>query len=113
VVYALDKAHLKSESLEDPVVAAKLLEEKHFDLIILDVDMPVMSGFDLCSKARSLPINQNTPVLFVTNLSDFDSRARSSLSGGSDLIAKPFMFIELTVKALTYVLKGRLSQAKP
>jgi hypothetical protein len=49
-------------------------------------------------------------VIFVTSLTDFKSRARSSLSGGTDLIAKPFMFIELSVKALTYVLRGRLAR---
>jgi hypothetical protein len=46
----------------------------------------------------------------VTSLTDFKSRARSSLAGGTDLIAKPFMFIELSVKALTYVLRGRLAR---
>jgi len=44
-----------------------------------------------------LPTNKNTPIIFVTSLADFKSRARSSLSGGADLIAKPFMFIELSV----------------
>jgi DNA-binding response OmpR family regulator len=50
-------------------------------------------------------------VVFVTSLTDFKSRARSSLSGGTDLIAKPFMFIELSVKGLTYVLRNRMLQA--
>jgi DNA-binding response OmpR family regulator len=48
-------------------------------------------------------------VIFVTNLNDLKSRARSSLSGGNDFIAKPFMFIELSVKALTYVMRNRLA----
>lgn len=39
-------------------------------------------------------------------------RAQSSLSGGSDLIAKPFMFIELTVKALTFILRSRIQRLK-
>jgi CheY-like chemotaxis protein len=110
VVYALEKAQLKSENLDDPMAAFQLLSQKTFDLVILDVDMPVMNGFELCAKLRTLPANQNTPVIFVTGLNDFDSRARSSLSGGNDLIAKPFLFIELTVKALVFVLKHRLTQ---
>ncbi len=112
VIYALDKAKLKSESMEDPLVALRNLEQKSYDLIILDIEMPTMSGFELCSKLRALPTNAQTPVIFVTTLSDFESRAKSSLSGGNDLIAKPFVFIELTVKALMYVLKGRLLQGK-
>ena len=71
-----------------------------------------MDGFDLCAKIRALPNNKNTPVIFVTSLADFKSRARSSLSGGADLIAKPFMFIELSVKALTYALRGQLMRQK-
>lgn len=108
IIYALEKAQLRSEGIEDPVQADKLLSQKPYDLIILDVDMPGMNGFELCTRLRSLPMNQNTPVIFVTSLTDFESRARSSLSGGNDLIAKPFFFIELTVKALAFVLKGRL-----
>ena len=109
VIYALDKAHLKSEGIEDPSAACSLLAAKPYDLIILDVEMPGMNGFELCAKIRTMPSNQATPVIFVTGLRDFESRARSSLSGGNDLIAKPFLFIELSVKALTYVIKGRLS----
>ena len=110
ITYALEKAGLKSVSVEDPHMALKLTTEKNFDLIFLDIQMPGMDGFDLCTRIRSDQHNKSTPVIFVTSLSDFKSRARSSLSGGTDLIAKPFMFMELSVKALTYVLRGRLSK---
>jgi DNA-binding response OmpR family regulator len=108
ITYALEKADLKSVSVEDPQVALKLVSENTFSLIFLDVQMPGMDGFELCTKIRGLPANKLTPVVFVTSLTDFKSRAKSSLSGGNDLIAKPFMFIELSVKALTYVMRGRL-----
>ena len=109
VTYALEKAKLKSTSLEDPVAAYKLLSESPFDLIFLDVDMPGMTGFELCTKLRALPAYKKTPVVFVTSLTDFESRANSTMSGGNDFIAKPFLFIELAVKALVYVLRGRLA----
>jgi DNA-binding response OmpR family regulator len=110
VTYALDKADLKSLNVEDPNVALKLASEHTYDIIFLDVQMPGMDGFELCTKIRALPNNKTTPIIFVTSLTDFKSRAKSSLSGGTDLIAKPFMFIELTVKALTHVLRGHLNQ---
>ena len=110
ITYALEKANLKSCSVEDPQVALNSATETTYDLIFLDVQMPGMDGFELCTKIRSMPTNKTTPVIFVTSLTDFKSRARSSLSGGTDLIAKPFMFIELSVKALTYVLRGRLTR---
>ena len=109
VTYALEKANLKSINVEDPNVAFKLATEHTYDLIFLDVQMPGMDGFELCTKIRALPNNKATPIIFVTSLTDFKSRAKSSLSGGTDLIAKPFMFIELTVKALNHVLRGHLT----
>jgi len=113
VIYALEKANLKCVSVEDPKIALNMLSENRFDLIFLDVDMPGMNGFELCAKLRTLPGHAKSPVVFVTGLTDFESRARSTLSGGNDLIAKPFLFMELAVKALTYVLKGQLGITRP
>ncbi len=110
ITYALEKANLKSANVEDPNVALDLATESQYDLIFLDVQMPGMDGFELCTKIRAMPTNKSTPIIFVTSLTDFKSRAKSSLSGGTDLIAKPFMFIELTVKALTHVIRSRLAK---
>jgi DNA-binding response OmpR family regulator len=112
VGYALEKAKLKCVSLEDPRAAYTTLTEKSFDLVFLDVDMPEMTGFELCTKLRALPAHKKTPVVFVTSLNDLESRANSTMSGGNDFIAKPFMFIELAVKALVYILRRRLDAAK-
>jgi hypothetical protein len=49
----------------------------------------------------------DAPIVFVTSLSGFESRARSTISSGNDLIAKPFLFTELAVKALTFVHRAR------
>jgi CheY-like chemotaxis protein len=110
LTYALDKAKLKSVAIEDPIEALDLLEEKKFDLIFLDVDMPHMTGFELCSRLRAIPQHQKTPVIFVTGLTDFQSRANSTISGGNDFIAKPFIFMELAVKSLVHVMRLRLEK---
>jgi len=109
ITYALEKARLKSVNVEKPDEALELLSESSFDLVFLDVDMPGMNGFELCTKLRALPGHKKTPVVFVTSLSGFESRANSTMSGGNDFIAKPFLFMELAVKALVYVLRVRLS----
>jgi len=108
IVYALEKAKLESMSIEDPLRALQVLEQRRFDLIFLDVDMPNMNGYEVCSRIRSLPEHKKTPVVFVTSLTDFESRANSSVSGGNDFIAKPFMFIELAVKALVQFFRSQL-----
>ncbi|MGO8700652.1 MAG: response regulator [Limisphaerales bacterium] len=102
---ALSKANLRCVCMEDSLVALSVLKENAFDLVFLDAEMPGMSGFDLCAELRKLPTNKSTPVIFVTSLTKFEVRAQSSLSGGNDLIAKPFLMMELAVKALTYLLK--------
>ncbi len=112
VTYALEKAKLSSISIENPETALQKLGETAFDLIFLDVDMPGMNGFELCTKLRTLQRNKTTPVVFVTSLTDFESRANSTMSGGNDLIAKPFLFMELAVKALVYIMRGRPATAK-
>ena len=107
IVYALEKAKLKSVNVEEPEQALQLLTENDFDLIFLDVDMPGMTGYELCAKLRALPHLKKTPVVFVTSMNDFDSRTSSTMAGGNDFIGKPFLFIELTVKALIYVMRSR------
>jgi DNA-binding response OmpR family regulator len=113
VTYSLEKAKLKAVSAEEPHAALDLISKDHFDLIFLDVDMPGMNGFELCTKVRALPAYKKTPVVFVTSLNDFESRANSTMSGGNDFIAKPFLFMELAVKALLYVFRNKLDTAKP
>jgi DNA-binding response OmpR family regulator len=108
IIYALEKARLRPSIAEDADTALQLVGEKNFDLIFLDVDMPGMNGYELCAKLRTLPQCKTTPVVFVTALSSFDSRNNSMMSGGNDFIAKPFLFIELTVKALIHVLRAKL-----
>jgi DNA-binding response OmpR family regulator len=70
--------------------------------------MPDLSGLDLCENIRKTATNRATPVVFVTAHSDFGSRAQSSLSGGNDFIAKPFLSVELALKALTWLFREEL-----
>jgi CheY-like chemotaxis protein len=113
IVYALEKAKLKSVNVDDPQQALQMLGENEFDLIFLDVDMPGMTGYELCAKLRALPRHKKTPVVFVTSLNDFENRTSSTMAGGNDFIGKPFLFIELTVKALIHVLKSKLPPRLP
>jgi CheY-like chemotaxis protein len=112
IAHALEKAQLQSVSLEDPKAAFQLLSEKPFDLVFLDVNMPGMDGYELCAQLRKLPGHKRTPVIFVTRLDNFDNRTKSKMAGGNDFIAKPFLYIEVTVKALIHVLRGKLQPAK-
>jgi CheY-like chemotaxis protein len=105
---ALKKAFSPPDLAANGEEALALVGQQAYDAIFLDVQMPGMDGFELCMKIRETVLNRNTPVIFVTVESDFDARARSTLSGGNDLMGKPFLTFEITVKALTLAMQGRL-----
>ena len=102
---AVGRADLEAVGLDDPLAAQRLLKRERFDLIFLDVEMPGLTGLELCVKIRAMEPNRSTPIVFVTSHSDFGSRAQSALSGGNDFIAKPFLLVEVALKALTWLFK--------
>ncbi len=110
LVGALQTAFKKPQSAENGEAALARAREQQFDVIFLDVVMPGMDGFEVCSKIRETVPNRATPVVFVTGQRDFDARAQMSRNGGDDLMGKPFLTAEITVKALTFALRGRLHQ---
>ena len=112
-IFALRRAHLQTSAVENPLAALKLLAETRYDLVLLDIEMPEINGFDFCRRLRALPGYQKTPVIYVTIHSDFESRAKGVLSGGDDLIAKPFLPIELAVKVVMNLIKSHLPAAVP
>ncbi len=107
VLLALKKAFNDSDVASDGQSALALAVKQPYDVAFLDIEMPGMDGFELCSKLHETVDNRATPVVFVTSHSDFDSRAKSALVGAHDLIGKPFLAFEIAVKALTLVLRAR------
>jgi len=92
----------------DPSAALAELAAERYDLIFLDVNLPEMDGFALCSLIRQIPGYGRTPVIFVTGMASLENRVQSSLSGASDFVGKPFNLHELNVKTLTLILKAGL-----
>jgi CheY-like chemotaxis protein len=110
---AAKKAFDQPDLAENGEAALILASEHPYDVIFMDVQMPGMDGFELCSKIHATECNCATPVVFVTCQSDFSARVESTLCGGNDLIAKPFLTFEITVKALTLALHRRLHANDP
>jgi len=68
------------------------------DLILLDLMMPVLSGFEVCARLKSNPETQDIPVLFVTALTNPGSKERALAAGGDDFITKPVQRPELLTR---------------
>jgi len=107
-VLALRRAQIHADGLEDSVDALQRLQETHYDLILLDVEMPRLDGFDLCRRVRMLRKYRKTPIIYVTSHTDAETRVEGLLSGGTDVITKPIFPMELAVKVVTHLLKSKL-----
>src|SRR5581483_2403121 len=104
-IAAMKRAKLDAVSTQDPVVALEMAQRERYDLVLLDINMPGLNGFEVCEKLRVLSGYQKTPVIFVTSNSEFQSRARAVLSGGNDLIAKPISPLELALKTIMHLIE--------
>lgn len=71
------------------------------DLILLDVMMPGMDGFEVCKRLRANPVVADVPVVMVTALDDRDSRLRGIEAGADDFVSKPFDHAELRMRVQT------------
>ena len=107
----LKRANLDISSVEDPLEGLRLLEANHYDLVLLDIDMPKMTGFEVCEKLRRLPHYKTTPVIFVTAHSNFENRTKGVLSGGNYFIAKPIDPSELALKVTIHLFKAQVQNA--
>jgi DNA-binding response OmpR family regulator len=70
------------------------------DLVILDVNMPGISGWELCAILRRQSVTRNVPILFLTGREDVKDRITAMQLGGSDFLAKPFGADDLRRKVL-------------
>ena len=68
------------------------------DVILLDVMMPEMDGFEVCRRVRDMPRLAEVPVLLITSLDDRDSRLKGLRAGADDFISKPFGVREVVAR---------------
>lgn len=80
---------------DNPVDAISLLASTAVDCIILDIDMPEITGFEVCQKIRS---TSGTPIIFLSGLTDIKNRIASFQAGGDDFLAKPYDILELELR---------------
>jgi putative two-component system response regulator len=71
------------------------------DLIVLDIRMPEMDGYQVCTALKRDPHTRDIPVIFVSGLSDIDDKARGFALGAVDFIGKPFDIAEVRMRVTT------------
>jgi DNA-binding response OmpR family regulator len=80
------------------------------DLILLDVLMPSLNGFDTCRRIKAQPRTADIPILFMTALTDIDSKLQGFAAGGVDYVTKPFEMSEVLARVQTHLTMRRLHQ---
>jgi putative two-component system response regulator len=83
--------------------ALTLIDSENFDLILLDIMMPKLNGYEVCEQIKSIPSSCDIPVIFLTAKNDVDAIAKGFEVGGIDYITKPFHACELLARTKTHL----------
>lgn len=99
----LSSAQYRVSAVTSGKRALKQLQEQTPALILLDVQMPEMNGFETCRQIKANPDTANIPVVFITALSDVESIVKGFSLGAVDYITKPFRETELLARVRTQI----------
>ncbi|MCF1715428.1 response regulator transcription factor [Flavihumibacter sp. RY-1] len=105
----LEEQQYEVEIASDGDTGRLFFDNKTYDLVILDVNLPGMNGYELLQHIRG--VNQQVPVLMLTALSSTEDKIEGFDSGADDYLVKPFDFAELVVRIRALI--KRAQQAAP
>ena len=108
LVEALQEHHLLSVAL-DGESALKSIAHSPPDLVLLDLMMPRIDGYEVCRRIRADPATKDLPIIFLSALGEAKSKARGFEAGGTDYITKPFEAVEVRARVRS-LLKAKLYQ---
>jgi DNA-binding response OmpR family regulator len=102
----LEENQFSAEIAHDGLVGRTMALQKNYDLIILDLNLPLLNGYDVCREIRQ--VNTQVPILILTALGTTEDKLTGFDKGADDYIVKPFEFLELLAR-----IKALLKRAKP
>jgi two-component system copper resistance phosphate regulon response regulator CusR len=108
--FGLSENGFQVEVAYDGKLGYRLFSVQDFDLLILDINLPGMNGYDLCKAVRML--NEHVPIIMLTSMSALNDKIEGYGAGADDYIVKPFEFRELLLK-IRALLKRTMSQYIP
>lgn len=92
----LEEAGFNAEVAYDGYVGKQLVENKAYNLIILDINLPLINGYDLCKEIRKK--SSDIPIIMLTAFSTADNKLTGFNMGADDYVVKPFDFRELLAR---------------
>jgi diguanylate cyclase (GGDEF)-like protein len=114
IKFQLEKAGYKVETANDGVEALKAIDASPPDLVLLDLMMPNMDGYEVCRRLKSNYQTNHIPIIMVTAKADLENKLQGFEDGANDYIAKPFAVSELLVRVRNVLQWSQLQrQANP
>jgi two-component system, chemotaxis family, response regulator PixG len=98
-----DKGKYQLTKFEDPIQASGSIFRLKPDLILMDITMPNINGYNLCSLFRNSEVLAETPIIMVTSNRGFIDKARAKMVGANDYLTKPFSAAELSTTIEKYL----------
>ena len=80
------------------------------DLVLLDIKMPGMNGYEVCEHLKADPLTRNIPVIFISALDEIQDKVQAFAVGGVDYITKPFQFKEVLARTETHLSLRKLQK---
>jgi CheY-like chemotaxis protein len=105
----LEDVDCRAVPARDGLEALEIIAKEPPDLILLDVMMPKMSGFEVCRRIKNDPKTSDIPVIMVTALNEFGDIERAIDSGTDDFLSKPVNKLELLTRIKTMLKLKHLS----
>ncbi len=99
----LKDAGFRTYSFQSGEEALQSLELYPPDIVLLDVNMPEMNGFEVARKMKEIPSLKDIPIIFVTAMNDVNSKVQAFSVGGVDYITKPFAFEEVCARVKAHL----------
>ena len=109
----LDRHGYEATSLGNPLKALGLLFHLQPDLILCDIAMPELEGYELCAMLRHSNAFRQTPIVMLTGKDGFIDRVRARMAGATDYLTKPFGASELLALVEKYVGPGNPDRPRP
>lgn len=108
---ALTSDNFVVENVYDGMLAQKLLAKQTYDCIILDVNLPGVTGFEICKNFRSY--NTSTPVILLTAFAELDDKIKGFDNGADDYLTKPFYMRELILRVNSLIKRSESNGNSP
>lgn len=107
----LEESGFNAEIAYDGYVGKQLVERKKYNLIILDINLPLINGYDLCREIRKT--NSKIPIIMLTAFGTSDNKIAGFDVGADDYIVKPFDFRELLARVNVFIRRSDSNVLNP